>query len=103
VKVWKADRSKTAPIQVECEVFSWPNQDADGETIYDNSHFTNEDDAWETIIANHKAGVSLACMEVNQLRSELTKAEAKVVKWSMLLNETEENHSKRKRELEASS
>jgi hypothetical protein len=67
------------PIEVEAEIPEWPNKDADGNTIYENTHFLKAEDAWPVLLREHEAGVSLHCSQVNQLRHQLRKAESDLV------------------------
>lgn len=72
--VWKA-MDDEPPRQVECEVFAHPHNDAEGDTIYVNTHFATEAEAWEASEAEAAAHVSLAASGVKHARSALAKAE----------------------------
>ncbi|MCB0541924.1 MAG: hypothetical protein KDC70_00315 [Saprospiraceae bacterium] len=46
------------PIRQEVEMVGWPNLDADGDTQYDNKHFTDEGVAWDALIRDLEASVA---------------------------------------------
>lgn len=77
--MYRADSKCSAPVPVECPEPTWPASDADGRTIYVNTHFASIDEAWERLQAEVDAGVSLGCCRVNDLRRQLAEAEKHLV------------------------
>lgn len=55
----------------------WPGTDADGDTCFVNSHFATEGEAWDAMVRDVSAGVSIAARIVEQVREELRQAETK--------------------------
>ncbi len=73
--MWKTDHSEFAPIEVECETPEHPHRDADGERIYENTHFLTIEEAWErmlTAASNHEIW---RLQDVDQQREILQKKE----------------------------
>lgn len=96
--VYKADARQTAPVPVVCEVPGYPNRDADGNVMYDNTHFENEADAWERLIQEHAAGVKLFCGEFRDLEVRMRRVKDLIAKYACLLTETQERYEWWKRE-----
>lgn len=48
-----------APESVECERPGYPNKDAQGRVMYENSHFRTEEEAWHSLLKNAEAGLRL--------------------------------------------
>jgi hypothetical protein len=74
--VYKIDVEGAAPVPVECEVPGYPNRDADGEVMCDNSHFATLAEAWDAQLRDTDAHVMLAGQEVARLRERLSNAQA---------------------------
>jgi len=72
-----ASDSLTAPEAVECAEVGYPNSDARGRVQYDNTHFDTEDEAWERLVSDAAAWVSLTGDDVQHARSILRHAEEK--------------------------
>ena len=81
MKLWKARGGDEDPgiIEVECPKGRYPACDADGETIFDNTHFDTEAEAWERLAGDAAAGLSMTTGHVVDLRTRLAKAEREVV------------------------
>lgn len=73
--VWRARYGLERPERQACEKPGWPNCTTDGETMYENTHFTEEAEAWEKLIVENRAGLSLDTARVEELRKQLRKAE----------------------------
>jgi hypothetical protein len=56
---YRCDQENSTVVAVECVVVGYPHLDVDGEKQYENSHFDKESDAWDCLLANCEAGVSL--------------------------------------------
>lgn len=79
MKMFKVVYGKSSPVEVEAEIPEWPNLDADGEEIFENTHFLNVDEAWEKLLIETAAGVSLNAMSVIRIRKDLAEMEKKLV------------------------
>jgi len=90
--VYKRKHGETQPVGIECEAFSHPNRDADGETICYNTHFATIDESFENMITDYEAGISLGTREVIRLRAQLAVAEKTIVDEQILLCETRRNY-----------
>ncbi|WP_376956440.1 hypothetical protein ABNQ39_00305 (plasmid) [Azospirillum sp. A26] len=88
--MFKAVYGSPRPVTVECEVPAYPNADADGCTIYENTHFLSEAEAWERVLAEHDAGLSLEARRVKNLRAELEAAEKSTATAAILATEARE-------------
>jgi hypothetical protein len=65
----------TAPRAVECKRAGYPNTDADGDKMYDNTHFANEAEAWKQLRQEREAHVRISGGTVAQAKRELQRAE----------------------------
>jgi ABC-type transporter lipoprotein component MlaA len=74
--LYRADTTLLTVLRVECpDGTKYPAADADGTTIYDNmTHFPTEAEAWERLMREVEAGVSLAGSRVLEVRSRLQDA-----------------------------
>ena len=75
MKMWKRHKSEPRPIEVECEIPAYPNPDADGDKIYDHSHFKTEEDCWAAIERRVLASLSNLGAKVLECRARLVEAE----------------------------
>ena len=73
MKLWKRDTKNWTVRQVEGEPY--PGEDSEGDTCYENTHFADEQDAWDSLLSEAKAWVSLAAGRVIRTRGELRCAE----------------------------
>lgn len=74
-QMYKVVSGKPGPVPVMADLPSYPNRDADGDTIFENTHFLNLDAAWEYHLAEHRAGQSIAAGNLEYARAELEKRE----------------------------
>lgn len=76
--VYYADTEALRPVPTTIE----PRGDRDeaGRTVYENTHFRTEREAWERLIAEATAGVKLGGSAVERQRSILAEAETQLVK-----------------------
>lgn len=76
--VWTYDLSETAYsiIETSCsdDEFGWPNLDARGVTMFENTHFRTEAGAWNRLVANAEAMLNRAATEYRQAKVALEKA-----------------------------
>ncbi len=68
---YKYDYPNATIKAVECARAGYPHRDADGDAQYDNTHFDNSAEAWEKLILEIEAGVSLDSREREFLREKL--------------------------------
>jgi hypothetical protein len=93
--VYEARGNMTEPRPVECEKPGYPNVDVDGNTMYENTHFINEDDAWDQLKGEREAHVSNAAGNVEYAEMELQKAKENLVNASLLLTKFWDAHNRR--------
>lgn len=74
MKLYRYDTKTASVIQTEGE--GWLDADTDGNTIYENTHFKTEREAWDYMLRDAEAGVKLDADNVHRRRIELAKAEA---------------------------
>lgn len=80
MKLWRArDLKEEKPVLVDCPNGAWPNKDLDGIDIFVNTHFETQDEAWESLLSNARAGVKLAKNRVVTAEKRLEKARKDVV------------------------
>lgn len=72
---WKV-HNDDPPRQVECKEHGWPNEDAEGDAQYINSHFDDPAPAWEKALAEARAWVRMEEREIRQCEARLAKARA---------------------------
>lgn len=61
---------------VECEIMEYPKLDSEGDTIYKNSHFKTKQEAYNNVIKNCQAGVSILTRQIIAARENLRKLES---------------------------
>lgn len=88
--MYRVDPNRPSPVPVECPDPKWPNADADGQTIYENTHFAVIADAWEKLQAEVDARVCLRCTRVNDLRLRLAEAEKRLIDDTLMANAVRE-------------
>ena len=74
LKLWRADEAAMRPVLVECPKGRDGN-DADGVEIFSNTHYEDEGDAWEHLIASSIAGSKITGGNVTRIRADLRAAE----------------------------
>lgn len=89
--VYYAGSELTRPEAVECKESGYPNCDATGRVMYENTHFALEGEAWERLRREHKAGVSLSSSAVREIRRRLLEAEARLVEDALIRDECDHN------------
>ena len=86
VKMWKVVFGSPTPKEVECEIPKYPNEDSDGETISENTHFLELDDAWKEHLQDHEAAVKHDCGNVRRKRKELTELKSILIESTLALD-----------------
>ena len=95
--VWKADYSKSEPTPVECEVFGYPNKDANGDTMFANSHYATKEEAWEHIINNLQAGMKMRARDRRDSQERLQRITTELADISQRFVEAKESLAEFKR------
>jgi len=67
MQLWKYDFEKREVRLVECPKGRWPACDAEGEPVCTNTHFDNEDAAWEKLERELEASMELDARERKRL------------------------------------
>ena len=74
MKVYRGTDGDLEPVEMECEEFGHPNKTSTGETMYVNTHFRTEEEAWASIKRSVEAGVSLAGDDVMRCKRAMQEA-----------------------------
>ncbi len=101
MKRYTFDTDSGTIVTVECAKRGHPHRDELGNTQYDNTHFDTPDEAWEKLIREAKAGLSINTSSVSNLRENLAKAEKRLADSAIKLQTAEENFRQFKRFVEA--
>ena len=79
IKLWKSkydEATATASlIEVECPNGRWPAVDADGETVFDNSHFNTREEAFAHRLRDAECMILFNARNVADLRQRMRDAE----------------------------
>lgn len=70
-KMWRADKEKWEPVLVACPNGLYPEKDADGISIFENSHFESKALAWEFLLLESEAWVCLSGNDVVRVENTL--------------------------------
>jgi hypothetical protein len=73
------------PIRQEVEKAGFPNLDAEGETQYENTHFSDEATAWDALVRELDAGLRMDTKIVKQIIEDLQKAKDSLTETALLL------------------
>lgn len=65
-------------IEKRCEELGWPNVTHDGDMMYQNTFFSNREDAIEAARTNCAAAILLRRMEISDQRQRMAKSEARL-------------------------
>ena len=77
MKLWRAECNDIRPVLVECPSTCRTMigcTDSDGVTIFINTHFDTEDQAWDNLVSDAKAWVRLAGRDIKEAKSRLARA-----------------------------
>lgn len=72
--LYRADTDQLKPVRVHCPDGHYPHCDADGHQVFVNTHFDTEQEAWQNLLDNAQAGVSLAGGRVKEARQRVLDA-----------------------------
>ncbi len=71
---WRADKKQMQPVEVACPDGLFPNNDADGEKIFENTHFKTREECLARLRDDAAIGVRWAGEEVTRCRRNLEEA-----------------------------
>lgn len=74
MKWFRIDRANCEVREVEGPKTGYPECDAEGCTMYANSHFKSEELAISELVVEYNAGLELGAHRVRQLKGELKQA-----------------------------
>ncbi len=74
-KVWKVSWRHTEPEEVECEVPGYPNRDPAGDIMYENSHYSAPESAWDWLMRDVAAHQSLLARHIKETQDRLRELE----------------------------
>lgn len=94
MKLYKVDTEAWTVRVVDGEPY--PALDSDGAVCYDNTHFRDEDAAWEKLLNEAQAGVLLAGRAVTRLKDELRDAETEAGSMCAALSKVHDKISRSK-------
>ena len=92
--LWKYDLHNATVKEVKCERPRYPNKDEDGDTIYDNSHFQTEMEAWEALESEARAWVRNSAANLENAREQEAKHTRDLADRSLILVKVQENLAK---------
>jgi hypothetical protein len=73
--VWKGGDNQTEPVAVACEKPGYPNRDVHGDVMYENTHFSTREQAWDSIRRSAEAQVTLGADRLTDAQQALRIAE----------------------------
>lgn len=90
------DTGQTSPIATTCAPgkFGYPNQDDEDRTMYENTHYLVEADAWTRLIANADAAVSHMTSDYRRAQENLRAATDNLAKHAAFAAEVHAAHEK---------
>ena len=71
MKVWRGTDGDNEPVEMECDVFGYPEATTSGEIMYENTHFRTKEEAWESIRASCEAGMNLIAGSIKRCEAQL--------------------------------
>lgn len=74
------------PLRQEVEKAGFPNLDADGETQYENTHFSDECKAWSALASELEAALSIDTKNIKRKIDELQEAKNRLTETALLLD-----------------
>ena len=72
--VWRVNHDLPWPEPVECGEYGWPNKDATGAPMFDNTHFREEEACWASLLSNAEAGQALGVGTLQNARAAVARA-----------------------------
>jgi len=74
MKIYRGTDDDMSPVEMECDEFGHPNKTTCGETMFINTHFRTEAEAWDSILTSAQAGIELAGCAVSLCQKQMMKA-----------------------------
>ena len=71
--MWRADNTLWRPVHVVCPHGLYPSRDAEGHSIYENTHFFEKSEAWNKLLSESEAWVKLTGKDVLNAEKTLRK------------------------------
>lgn len=97
--LFKRDAEKWEVRQVDGEPY--PGRDSENATCYINTHFANEDDAWDSLLEEARAYVCLSGNGVTRAKEDLLKAREEASDAAEALSKVADAMRKRERQQQA--
>ncbi len=72
--MWRADKKQMKPVEVQCPDGLYPALDADGEKIWENTHFKTRAECMECLREGARIGIRWAGEDVADARKRLAEA-----------------------------
>lgn len=92
LKVYRGSDGDIEPVELECEIYGYPNRTTDGEQMYDNTHFRTERAAWDSIRRSWRAGISLTASALKEARAHEEKLTRMLADETLKQQESEEKY-----------
>jgi len=89
LQLWRADETEIK--LVGCPNGGWPNNDSDGEKIFENTHFKTPDAAWDKVQREIEARIELTLSAINETEKRMEKLKDELVTSSLLGLKAKEN------------
>lgn len=90
MKLHRVDYGTPHPVEVEAENPTYPNEDNDGLTIYENTHFADREKAWAYLLREVQAGAALRLRCLKQAERDMEKARTEFIDAARIAVETSE-------------
>lgn len=95
VDVWTFEDDKPEPIKTQCEVPGYPNRDVDGRTMYENTHYPTEEQAWAKLEAMAAAREVNTAREYRRVKDRLTTLTTELAERAAFVVEVRERRAAR--------
>lgn len=73
-KVYRGSDGDITPVEMECEVFGYPNHTKCGEQMCENTHFATREEAWASIKRSAIAEIRLTSDALESVENQLMEA-----------------------------
>ncbi len=103
MKRWTYSYEQASVFSVECELHGFPHDDEHGNTQFENTHFDTESEAWERLLREAQAGISLGERSRVRAREELDRVTRALADAAEILARATRGFEARRGESEVSS
>lgn len=79
-------------VEVECDEMKYPLRDADGDTIFINTHFSTKEETYDKAIKECEAGVRIYTRDIIQTKSSLLIQQEKLTDECIALEKLREEY-----------